>query len=468
MAHDATGAHFAALARRGIALAAIAVALVAGAFDGFATAAPAGRGGIDVVSVEGYFTPPNEKLVEDSIAQANQQHATMLVFQLKSQGTIDAAVEKIARDITRSKVPVVVWIGPSGSDAKGASTLLLEAAHVAYISPNSGAGPAQPLQLDDPGASTVRGVSDQLATLARERGRDPNGARKLAARRLGSTDAARVGATDGVRPTIGEVIVGLDGKTVHTAAGAVKLSTAKVVGTGRNRRRQPNQEVRFSRLGLGGQVLQRLINPSIAYLLAVAGLALLVFEFYTASIGLAGLVGAFCMIGALVGFSYLPTHWWAVGLLFLSAFGYAIDVQAGGLGVWTVIATVALGAGSLFLYGGSSQLRPAWWILLLVSGGMVLFMLGAMTAMVRSRFSTPTVGREGMIGETGTAEVAVDPDGVIVIRGARWRARTNRATPIAAGQPAKVVAVEGLVLEVEPPEGGARDYRDRARRRPEN
>jgi membrane-bound serine protease (ClpP class) len=54
---------------------------------------------------------------------------------------------------------------------------------------------------------------------------------------------------------------------------------------------------------------------------------------------------------------------------------------------------------------------------------------------------------------------------VVVIRGARWRARTNRATPIMAGDPAKVVSVEGLVLEVEPPEGAARDYRDRARRR---
>ena len=188
------------------------------------------------------------------------------------------------------------------------------------------------------------------------------------------------------------------------------------------------------------------------------------FEFYTASIGLAGLVGAVCAIGAFVGFSHLPVHWWALGLLFLSAFGYAIDVQAGGLGVWTGIATVSLAAGSLWLYGGSSQLRPPWWELLIVGGGMVLFMLGAMTAMVRARFSTPTIGREGMIGETGVAEVAVDPDGVILIRGARWRARTNRATPIAAGAEARVVAVEGLVLEVEPPEGGATDYRDAARR----
>jgi membrane-bound serine protease (ClpP class) len=140
-------------------------------------------------------------------------------------------------------------------------------------------------------------------------------------------------------------------------------------------------------------------------------------------------------------------------------------VQVGALGPWTVIGAVSLGAGSLWLYGGASQLRPPWWVLLVVCLGMLLFMVGGMTAMVRSRFSTPTVGREGMVGEEGTAETAVDPDGVVVIRGARWRARTNRATPIAVGEAARVVSVEGLVLEVEPLEGGAEDYRERARKR---
>jgi membrane-bound serine protease (ClpP class) len=243
------------------------------------------------------------------------------------------------------------------------------------------------------------------------------------------------------------------------------LSTAKVVGKGLDRRRQPNQDVRFDRLDIGNQVLHTLISPSIAYLLLVAGLALMVFEFYTCGIGLAGLVGAIAFIGALVGFSHLPVEWWAVGLLMLAIFGFAVDVQAGGLGAWTFIGGAALVVGSLTLYGGSSRLNPPWWVLLIVVVGTALFMLGAMTAVVRSRFSTPTVGREGMVGEEGQAEVDVAPDGVVVIQGARWRARTNRVTPIGAGDTVRVVAVSGLVLEVEPEEGGARDYRDRARDR---
>jgi len=52
-----------------------------------------------------------------------------------------------------------------------------------------------------------------------------------------------------------------------------------------------------------------------------------------------------------------------------------------------------------------------------------------------------------------------------MIDGARWRARTNRATPIAAGDPVRVVEIDGLVLEVEPEEGGAEDYREKYRER---
>ena len=70
-----------------------------------------------------------------------------------------------------------------------------------------------------------------------------------------------------------------------------------------------------------------------------------------------------------------------------------------------------------------------------------------------------------MLGELGTAEVAVNPDGVVLVRDARWRARTNRATPIQAGDRVRVIAIEGVVLEVEPEAGGARDYRERGRRK---
>jgi membrane-bound serine protease (ClpP class) len=96
----------------------------------------------------------------------------------------------------------------------------------------------------------------------------------------------------------------------------------------------------------------------------------------------------------------------------------------------------------------------------------VAFFVSAMPVAVRSRFSTPTIGRESLIGEMGEAAVEIAPDGVILLRDARWRARTNRATPIPAGSAVRVVEVDGLVLEVEPEEGGAQDYRERRKPAP--
>ena len=124
-------------------------------------------------------------------------------------------------------------------------------------------------------------------------------------------------------------------------------------------------------------------------------------------------------------------QWWAIALLVLGMLGFAIDVQAGGLGPWTFIGGAALVAGSVWLYGGSSRLDPAWWIIVLVCGGTVAVHAVRHDRDGPSRFSTPTIGREELIGEMGVAEVDVAPDGVVRIRDALWRARTNRATPIA-------------------------------------
>src|SRR5262249_23921067 len=151
--------------------------------------------------------------------------------------------------------------------------------------------------------------------------------------------------------------------------------------------------------------------------LLVAGLALIVFEFFAASFGFAAAVGALAVVGACFGFSHLPVHWWAVGLLVASALGFTVDAQAGGLGFWTGVGVVTLVLGSLALYGGDATIHPHWWVGVLLDAGTVLIYGFGIPAFIRARFSTPTVGREGMVGELGVAEVPIDPDGVVVIRG---------------------------------------------------
>ena len=134
---------------------------------------------------------------------------------------------------------------------------------------------------------------------------------------------------------------------------------------------------------------------------------------------------------------------------------------------WTGVGIVLTIIGSWWLYEPvtGTTLRPSWITLLAGVGGVMLAFIVGMPSMVRTRFATPTVGREWMIGADGTAIDAIDPEGTVQVGDAQWRARTNRATPIPAGDPLKVIAIDGVTLEVEPIEGAARDHRERRRAR---
>jgi membrane-bound serine protease (ClpP class) len=379
----------------------------------------AGPGRIDVVQVNGLLDPSNAALIRSSLRNAERTQSTVLVYQLDGSGAIDVDVPSLVGLFEHAQVPIAAWIGPSGGGARGATALLAAKAGYAALAPGAHFGPVNPVSYDRSGPSYPETRITNRA------------------------------------PTLQDFVASLDGKTIN----GVRVSTLK----GPAGSRTLSQDVHFHKLDLTQQLAHTLDSPWVAYFLFIVGLLLIVFEFFTASIAIAGAVGAVALVGGCFGFSHLPITWWAVALLLLGVFGLAIDVQAGGLGAWTFIGSAALVAGSVWLYGGSSRLDPRWWVLVLVIGGAILFMTQGMTAMVRARFSTPTIGREDLVGEMGLAEADVAPDGLVRVRDALWRARTNRATPIHAGDQVRVVSVEGVVLEVEPETGGARDYRDRRR-----
>jgi membrane-bound serine protease (ClpP class) len=451
-------------AARAIALAALVLAALA-SWVGDAASAPrdaasvpteGGKRGIVIVQVNGLLDPPNAALITKSVHDAERARASLVAFQLSGSGAVDVDVDSLVRTINRSSVPIAVWVGPSGGQARGASALLALSAAYVSVAPGAHIGPIAPIDFGHPHAPGQRADAERVA--AQHPGRNVGA---VFTHRLSGSAAVEQKVVDGNEPTIGQFIAALNGKVLSTANGDVRMSTSTVVGVGANRKVQANQDVRFRKLDLTQQLAHTLNTPWVAYFLFVAGLALMLLEFYTASVGIAGFVGALCLVGGCFGFSHLPVSPWGIALLVIGMLGLAIDLQAGGLGPWTFIGGAALIAGSLWLYDGATALDPAWWILVLVCGSTLLFVLSGMTAMVRSRFSTPTMGREELIGEMGVAEVGVDPDGVVRVRDALWRARTNRATPIAAGDAVRVVAVEGVLLEVEPEAGGARDYRKR-------
>ena len=382
---------------------------------------------VDVIEVSGRIDPIVADFLTDSLRTAERDRSEALVVQLDSPGDLLTAPQLnglIAR-LAQTSVPVAVWVGASGARAYGGAARLADVAPVVGIAPGSHIGKCPDCRVR-PGLRTSRALSAGQAV-----------ARK---------------AADLVSPTIGDFIVDLDGRTVngHT------LQTARVVQRGGQPRREPSINVRFAKLALIHRLLHTVASPSVAYLLLTAGMLLIVFEFFTVGIGLAGAAGALFTVLAAYGLVVLPTRPLGLGLLVLGVLGFGIDVQTGAPRVWTGIGAASLVAGTWLLYDGVALPLVTAVLTLL---GAALFMLAAMPSVVRARFSTPTIGRESMVGEVGEATADLGPEGMVRVRDALWRARTNRATPIGIGQKVRVTGIEGLALQVEPieaddPHGG--------------
>lgn len=389
--------------------------------------AAAGSDVLDVVEVSGFLDGIMANFIEQSMEQAAAKGSLGLVLQVNSSRAVidDERMVELAARIRASSVPVYMWVGPSGSVASGAVGQLAGVVSDLALAPGSELGDLGPLivppeHLTEPFSDAYPIMQDRM---------------------ISSDEAVELGlGRQG--PTLGLFVIDLPG------------FETEIDTSGDEPVRVPVTPVRFAKLSLVDQFMHTAASPALAYLLFLAGAGLLIFELYTAGVGLAGGLGALSFLLGCYGLAALPANGWAVGLLLLSMFGYGVDIQTGVPRVWTVIATVCLTAGSLTLFDGVSL---SWVTLLAGIVGVTAGMVTGMPAMVRTRFGTPTIGREWMIGALGVARDAVDPEGVVIIDGAPWRARTQRATPVAEGDPIRVMALEGLVLTVEPADDGDAD-----------
>jgi membrane-bound serine protease (ClpP class) len=260
------------------------------------------------------------------------------------------------------------------------------------------------------------------------------------------------GMVDVTAPSIGQFIVGLDGSTLEVRGEAVTLKTARVEIEDGIEVVRPGADVRFHKPGLVTRFLRITIRPEAAFLFLVLGLAFVVFEFYAAGPGVAAVVGAVALFLSGYGLATLPTWWPAAAATVAGIVLYTVDFQRNTLGLSSLAGTGLLLFGGLTLIDAAPQITISWWPVVLVVAGTALFFGFGLTTVARARFSTPTIGREHLLGRTGSAETSLDPEGIVVVDGARWRARTRRAAPIGPGEVVAVRGVDGVVLEVEPRE----------------
>ncbi len=385
---------------------------------------------VDVIQVSGYLDAIMVDFIERSIDKAQARGALALVLQTNSsRATVsEQRLIELGERISGSRVPVTMWVGPSGAVAAGGVGQLGGLVSDLALAPGSELG-----DLGEPIFSSQQ-MSESFA----------QSYPRLRSERISSARAIETGLAREA-PTLPFFVLDLPGfETEIDDSGAEPV-------------RVPVSSVRFSKLAQFDQFMHTVASPAVAYLLFLAGAGLLVFELFTGGVGIAGGLGAASFLLGCYGLAALPARGWAMALLLVAMFGYAVDIQTGVPRVWTVIATLCLVTGSLALFHG--QLL-SWITLLAGVVGTFTGMVAGMPAMVRTRYGTPRIGRDWMIGASGVARGSVSPEGVVMIEGAPWRARTQRATPIAEGDPVTVVALEGLILTVAPAEAAPADSRE--------
>lgn len=381
-------------------------------------AAQVGDAGIDVVDVSGPLDRSALEFMRDSIQDAAIDGQALVLLQVNSKAVLDGdAYDRLIDLIKDPPLPVAAWVGPAPASALGGAELIVRSAGQAAIAPGSTWGKTNPVVLGEQRAE-IAGPGEALSA-------DESGLE--------------------LQPTLRQYLQDLDGRTFPTSGGPSTISTITEFGEGVTLR-----DVTFIKPGLATRFFRLAVTPEAAFLFLVVGLSIVTFEFFALGPGVAAGVAALSLIPAGWGLLNLPTRWWAL-LLVLAGWGLLTAAyQKGGFLSLAGLGAVLLQVGGMLLIEGQGQIDPRWWLVAPTVLAVLFFFLIAMPTVQRARLSTQTIGRDSLIGQAGSALADFDPDGVVEVAGARWKATAHREAGLHPGSPVVVTGVDGHFLEVEP------------------
>lgn len=423
--------------------------LLVGPGAGGSGAAAATRGpSVDIVEVQGVIDAAEAGYVRDTILTSERLGATV-ILQIDSGGAYGSQAVALGRFIRSASVPVIAWVGPIGARAEGGALWLLYGSSLAAMAPGAGIGPARPFDLATTAGreapAEVASQSAALEALAPGAEASAAGVRALVGgATLAAGRARALGAVALVAPDIPTLLRVLDGRTVSTVRGPVRLATL-------NRPGRP-VDVRFHEIGLWRRLLHAVGTPSVLLVLLVLGLWGIAFEFTQPGFGMAGMGGLLALSLAGFALTVVPVSWVGIGLILVGTALQGVDVLVRRLAWYTGLGLAVLVAGAVLAWWGVAPgIRPAAWLIALVAVGSFLFFGFAMTVAMRARERIRTT-QLGLVGLSGVVRSDLNPEGGVLVKGAMWRARTSNGA-IAAGTKIRVRGVDGMVLRVEPEPG---------------
>jgi len=405
---------------------------------------------VPVIELDGTIDPATESWVGSALSDAAEAQAPLAIIRLDTPGGLDTSMREIIQDVIEAPMPVVVHVAPNGARAASAGAFITEAADVAAMAPTTNIGSASAVTAtgeDIDGTLGEKIENDAAAfirALAESHGRNGELAERLVteAENLTAQEALDQELIDLVATDDADLLSQLDGFRVEGPK-AASLDTAGV-------------ELEQRGMPFHYEVLQLLVNPTIAFLLLLVGLVGLAIELFSPGLILPGTLGAISFVLGAFGSAQLPVTAVGIALIVLGIALIVAETQLPTGGLLGFGGVVALALSGLLLFDTDSDLVevsvPIVITTAVLLGGFLAF---ASAKVVEAHRRPKLAGQEELLGAVGDVRVPLDPVGQVFVHGALWRA-TPAADAAEAGRlrergaRVRVESVEGLTLSVSP------------------
>jgi membrane-bound serine protease (ClpP class) len=407
-----------------------------------------------VLDIDGAIGPATAEYVHAGLAEAARRKARVVVLRLDTPGGLSSSMREIIHDILGSPVPVIAYVAPSGARAASAGTYILYASHLAAMAPSTHLGAATPVALggglfgsdkkddkkDAKSAEEAKAVNDAIAyirSLAQLRGRNAEWAEKAVreAATLTNSEAKEQRVIELTADSLTDLLQQADGRNVGLGGRELTLATRGL----KTETVAPDWR---------SKLLATITNPNIAYLLLLAGIYGILFEFFSPGAVLPGVIGGISLLIAAYALNLLPINYAGVGLLLLGV-AMMVGEAFAPSGALAVGGVVAFAIGSLFLFSGDAPGFELSWAVVASATAVSLALFAiALAAVWRSHRRTVATGDAALVGSAGEVVRWGEQGGEIQVKGERWRATS--ATPLAPGQRVRILARHDLTLVIAP------------------
>ena len=367
---------------------------------------------IDVLHAEGVINPVLVDYLERGIEQAEEDNAIVCIIQMDTPGGLDTSMRDIVKDIVNARVPVVVYVSPSGARAASAGVFITMAAHVAVMAPNTAIGAAHPVSIGTEGEEgmsetmeekVVNDAAAYIRSIAEAHGRNMEWAEKAVRESVSATEqeALELNVIDMVAADLDSLVSQLDGRQVTMLGG--NIVTLHTQGATINHIKMNTME----------DFLYAISDPNIAYiLLSLATLGIMA-EIFNPGLIFPGVVGGICGLLAFYSLGMLPVNYAGV-LLVVLAFGLFIaEVFTTTFGLFTAGGITSLVIGSLILFKGGPLFQVSPWLITTVAIIIAALFAFVISRVIRAHRRQASTGREELIGKAAVVKLALEPEGTV-------------------------------------------------------